>query len=201
MPFTLPKHIYLSRNPVAVWLAATAQRLGTELAFASAFFLDKAMAVTCIMHVGLRELPLGLCVSKWCKAMGAGLQSWMSLRTSCPQDLPFGAKTRKRRWGTHYWTNLWHLGHGQGGPWPLVLLCSLPQQLLPWQVMQSHCSQRHTKHGHTHGSQGQAGLATATTTVALLVVRSPGSQLLPITQISHGNTVTYTWMPLLFNLP
>lgn len=52
MPLTLPKHIYLSRNPVAVWLAAMAQKLGTELAFAFALLLDKAMAVLCVGHVG-----------------------------------------------------------------------------------------------------------------------------------------------------
>lgn len=124
-----PKRIYLIRNPVAVWLAAMAQRLGAELAFVSALCLDKAMAVSCVRHVGLRELPLGLSVSKWCRAVGGTLQNWMSLRTSCRSLVP---KLKRGPWAAHSWTSLWHLGYGQGRPWHLaVLLCSLPQQLFP----------------------------------------------------------------------
>lgn len=45
-------HTSFSRNPVAVWLAAIAQRLGTEQVSATTSFLDKAMVITHVGHVG-----------------------------------------------------------------------------------------------------------------------------------------------------
>lgn len=197
MPLTLPKHICLCRNPVAVWLAATAQRLGTELAFASALFLDQAMAVTCARHVGLRELPLGLCGAG---QVGASLKNWMSLRTSCPRDLQSGAKTWKSTMGSTLldsWTNLWCLGHGAQRT--MESCCPAVQSAPPAPPRAGHalslqpnaCQARATR-----GSQGQAGLTTATTTTALPRLqepRQPSPTHHPNCTWKHSH---YPWMPL-----
>lgn len=117
------------------------------------------------------------------------------------------AKPERGPWGVTSWTDLWRPGYGSGRRGaPHCLPCSPPHHLFP--PKHGACGEtarerglaaaKHAPNvGCARGRQEQAGLTVAAATAALPVRWSEGSWLLPTTQISHGNTVMYTWMPLL----
>lgn len=115
--------------------------------------------------------------------MGAGLQSWMSLGPRVHRTCNLVPKLRRGPWGTHSWTNLRCLGHGSGRT--VAPRCPV-QSTPPAPPRAGHAVSLQPNTGHACGSQGQAGLATATAATALPCPQKPR-------QPSRTHHPNFTW--------